>query len=262
MQPTLHGGPARVRPKKRRSPAALILRIVGWTALAAAVVLGGFVAYQMWYTNVQAGRAQDRLGSEFALRVQAAAPITGTYDPESLPLAPIVVPSALDTAAGLDAGVLPAGEDPPELILEAAPALGGPIGTILIPKARVDWVVVEGGRRSDLTLGAGHMPWTPLPGQPGNAVISGHRTTYGAPFRHLDDLEPGDIVTVTTTIGTHIYQVVEVRAVDPNDTWVMDQWRGAWLTLTTCHPEFLATQRLVAISRLIDGPNAEAILGG
>jgi len=241
----------------------LILRIVGWTALAAALGLGAFVAYQLWFTNIQAGNAQDRLSVEFTARAQAAAPSTGTYEPESLPLAPIVIPASLEDPAGLDGGSStdPDEEPLPDLIVETAPALGQPIGRIVIPDAEVDWVVVEGGRRSDLTLGAGHMPWTPLPGQPGNSVISGHRTTYGAPFRHLDRLEPGGILTVEPTIGPHTYQVVATRAIDPGDTWVMDQWRGAWLTLTTCHPEFSATQRLVVIARLIDGPNAEAILG-
>ena len=240
---------------------SFVLRIVGSIALAAALGLSGFVVYQLWITNLQAAHAQDGLTTAFAERVQAAEPATGIYQPEYLPLAPIVVPPEPEDPADLAGGGTVDEEPQPELILETAPELGQPIGEILIPKAGVDWVVVEGGRRQDLTLGAGHMPWTPLPGQPGNAVISGHRTTYGAPFRNIDDLEPGDIISVETTIGLHVYQVVLVRVINPEDTWVMGQWRGAWLTLTTCHPEFSASQRLVVIARLIDGPNAAAILG-
>ena len=239
----------------------LILRVIGCAALAAALALGGFMAYQLWFTNVQADRAQPRLADEFAVRAQAAEPSTATYQPGNLPLAPIVIPRALDDAAGLEIEVVTGEEPRPDLIFEAAPDLGEPIGRILIPEADVDWVVVEGVRPSDLTLGAGHIPETPLPGQPGNAAISGHRTTYGAPFRHLDRLEPGDTVTVETTIGVHTYQVVLVRIVDPDGNWVLSQWEGAWLTLTTCHPPSSAAQRLVVIARLIDGPNAEAILG-
>ena len=239
----------------------LILRVVGLTSLAAAFALGGFVAYQLWFTNIQAAHAQQRLADEFAVRSQAAEPITGTYQPESLPLAPIVIPRVLDEAAGLDTDVITGEEPRPDLILEAPPDLGQPIGRIRIPQADIDWVVVEGVRPSDLTLGAGHIPGTPLPGQPGTAVISGHRTTFGAPFRHLDRLVPGDLVTVETTIGLHTYQVAVVRTVNLDGTWVMSQWQGAWLTLTTCHPPNSATQRLVVIARLIDGPNAEAILG-
>jgi sortase A len=239
------------------------LRIVGLTALTAAAALGGFVAWQLWITNIQAGHAQDRLADEFVERAQAAVYTTAAYDPGAFPSAPIVIPASLEEPAGLDSGgsTVTDQEPPPDLIVEKAPALGQPIGEILIPEAGIDWVVVEGGRPSDLTLGAGHMPWTPLPGQPGNAVISGHRTTHGAPFRNLDRVAPGDIVSVETTIGLHVYEVVQTTVIDPEDTWVMDQWRGAWLTLTTCHPAFSATQRLVVIARLIDGPNAEAILG-
>jgi len=76
------------------------------------------------------------------------------------------------------------------------------------------------------------MPGTALPGQPGNAVISGHRTTYGAPFHDLDRVAAGDLVTVTTVTGTHVYQVVEARVVRPTEMWVTEQWSGSWLTLT------------------------------
>ena len=83
----------------------LILRVIGCAALAAAIALGGFMAYQLWFTNVQADRAQPRLADEFAVRAQAAEPSTATYQPGNLPLAPIVIPSALDDAAGLEIGV-------------------------------------------------------------------------------------------------------------------------------------------------------------
>ncbi|MBM3696719.1 MAG: class E sortase [Actinobacteria bacterium] len=251
----------RHRSRKAHPTAALILRIVAGISLAAAVALSGYVAYHMWYTNVQAGRAQGRLEAQFAQRVQAAAPVAATYDPQAFDLAPLVVPRELDTAAGLDSGLFHPNElIAREVIVETAPGLGEPIGTIAIPKIGVEWVVVEGDRLADLALGAVHIPSTPLPGQPGNAVISGHRTTHGAPFNRLDELLPDDTVSVTTTIGTHTYQVIESRVVRPTDTWVMDQWRGAWLTLTTCHPEFRATERWVVFTRLVVGPNAAAIL--
>ena len=97
---------------------------------------------------------------------------------------------------------------------------------------------------------------------PGNAVISGHRTTYGAPFFHLDRVEPGDLVAVQTATGEHVYQVVETRVVEPTDVWVTQQWDGSWLTLTTCHPRFASSERLVVFAHLVAGPNAGVILGG
>jgi sortase A len=100
------------------------------------------------------------------------------------------------------------------------------------------------------------------PGQPENAVLSGHRTTCGAPFCHLDVLEAGDLITIEVASGTDICQVVETVVVEPTDTWVTEQWDGAWLTLTTCSPRFSASRRLVVVARLVAGPNAAAILAG
>jgi sortase A len=107
------------------------------------------------------------------------------------------------------------------------------------------------------------MPRTPLPGQPGNAVLSGHRTTYGKPFADLDLLEPGDQILVETAVGVSTYEVRESLIVAPTDTWVADPRNGAWLTLTTCHPRFSAAQRLIVHAEMVDGPNfayVEAVL--
>jgi LPXTG-site transpeptidase (sortase) family protein len=148
---------------------------------------------------------------------------------------------------------------PPEIIGEIAPPQNERFGRIVIPGADVDWDFFEGVDPADLARGPGHMPWTALPGQFGNAVISGHRTTNGAPFFHLDRLEPGDRITVETTIGTHTYEVVETTIVPPNGVWVTEQWDGAWLTLTTCHPRYTAQQRLIVFSKLVAGPNFDLL---
>ncbi len=87
------------------------------------------------------------------------------------------------------------------------------MGRIVIPKADVDWIVVEGVTPEDLRRGPGHIQGSAVPGQVGNAVISGHRTKNGAPFYQLDRVERGDTITVETVIGTHTYEVVETRIV-------------------------------------------------
>ena len=46
--------------------------------------------------------------------------------------------------------------------------------------------------RRSLQKGPGHYPETPFPGQGGTVGIAGHRTTYLAPFRHIDSMEKGD----------------------------------------------------------------------
>ena len=99
------------------------------------------------------------------------------------------------------------------------------------------------------------MPGTPIPGQPGNSVISGHRTTYGRPFFDFDLLDPGDRITVETAIGTHTYEVRERFLVAPDEVWVTDDRAGGWLTLTTCHPKFSARERLIITAELVEGPN-------
>lgn len=134
---------------------------------------------------------------------------------------------------------------------------GEPLGTIRIPSIEVDWVLFGGVTPSTLNQGPGHMPWTPLPGQPGNAVISGHRTTYGAPFFDLDQLQPGDVIEVETAIGVHTYTVRDTIIVSPTDVWVTDPRPGAWLTLTTCHPKFSAAQRLIVQAEMTGGPNLD-----
>ena len=105
------------------------------------------------------------------------------------------------------------------------------------------------------------MASTPLPGQPGNVVFSGHRTTYGAPFHEFDELVPGDIIEVETALGVHAYEVRETIIVRPTEIWVTQQREGAWLTLTTCNPKFSSRERLVIFAELVAGPNFEAING-
>lgn len=243
----------------RRGPtAAGVVRGIATMVLAVGVVLAGFVAYQFGVTSFFAQRAQGGLLDQVATRDASVVP----YVSVERPPAPVVVPEGL---AHPDAG---AAADPialapePTLVVESVPPPGNAIGRITIPAAGVDWAFVEGVDRASLRSGAGHMPGTALPGQPGNAVISGHRTTYGAPFFHLDRLVAGDLITVESGSGIHTYQVVEVVAVAPTDTWVTGQWDGAWLTLTTCNPVFSSRERLVVVSRLVDGPNAGVILAG
>lgn len=248
----------------RRGPeAAAVVQVVARVAIAVGLLLAGFLAYQFGVTSVVAHQAQDGLRSQLA--DSAADRVTATpYRPAALPAAPIAVPADLPppepARPAAATGTAVAGRAP-TLLVESSPPPRTAVGRLLIPAAGVDWMFVEGVDTAALRSGAGHMPGTALPGQPGNAVISGHRTTYGAPFLHLDRLVPGDPITVETAAGTHIYQVVDTRIVSPGDVWVTGQWDGAWLTLTTCHPVFSSRERLVVIARLVAGPNAAVILG-
>lgn len=239
----LRGGPS----------ATAVLLAVGKVMLALGLVLGGFVAYQFGVTSFFAQRAQADLRAGVSARTSAA--VTVPYEVVARPAAPIPVPADL-------AAPPPILGHSATLVTEPVPAPGEVLGRIIAPAAGVDWAFVEGVDRTSLRSGAGHMPDTALPGQPGNTVISGHRTTYGAPFLHLDRLAVGDEIRVESGVGTHGYQVVDVFVVSPRDTWVTGQWDGAWLTLTTCNPVFSSRERLVVVARLVSGPNAGVILGG
>jgi sortase A len=246
-----------------------VLRVTGTILISAAVVIGGFVAYQLWFTSLLADRAQAGLTRDLDTRVATVALGQARYQPATLEASPFEPTPAVpdDPPAAPDPQTPPiAAEDPADmagpalLVTEPRPAHGEVLGRLVVPSAGVDWVVVEGVNRAHLRSGAGHMPDTAMPGQPGNTVISGHRTTYGAPFYHLDRVAVGDVLTFDSAIGTNTYQVVEVLIVEPTDVWVTDQWEGSWLTLTTCHPRFAATERLVVVARLIDGPNADILV--
>jgi sortase A len=130
------------------------------------------------------------------------------------------------------------------------------VAIIRIPKIGMDKAVVQGVSLSDLRKGPGHYPSTPLPGEGGNAAIAGHRTTYGAPFNRLDELAPGDDIEVTTLRGTFKYKVSEQKVVKPSQVEVLDPTPEPRLTLTTCHPKYSASSRLVIIAAPAPGEPA------
>src|SRR5688572_17063650 len=130
-----------------------------------------------------------------------------------------------------------------------------------IPRLDVDVMVVEGTSLAALKAGAGHYPTTPLPGEPGNVAIAGHRTTYGKPFNRMDELQVGDRVVLTTPVARHVYEISTApRVVEPDDWSVIRRFpnRGSWLTLTSCHPEGSADYRIVVRAELVDSQETVA----
>jgi sortase A len=136
-------------------------------------------------------------------------------------------------------------------------APGSALTRLEIPSLGLDAIVVEGTTLPALRAGAGHYEDTPLPCEAGNAAIAGHRTTYSKPFAHLDELEIGDRIVVETPVGTCTYEVSRPPFVThPNDWEVISSLEGSYLTLTTCHPEGSARERLIVRARLVaaEGP--------
>ena len=185
-----------------------------------------FVAYQLWGTGIYEAQQQSKIRSDFNASLeevrQAEKPVSGTTT-TTTPRPP-----------------------PPE---------GEPIGIIKIPKIGLERGVVQGVAVPDLRKGPGHYPDTPMPGQLGNAAIAGHRTTYGQPFNRIDELVPGDEITVVTLSGTFRYLVTQQLVVSPRQVEVLDQTPDATLTLTTCHPKYSANQRLI-VKATLDLPHS------
>ena len=234
------------------------LKVAGWSMIGMGSLILLFLVYQLAFTNLLTARAQsaasDALEVRFAeLRAEPAEAVEVIPDLPELPGEGVDNP---EQGEAPENQVTPRAE-PISFFPEDAPELGTEIGRIVIPKIELDLVVVEGVDRDNLRRGPGHMPWTPMPGQVGNTVISGHRVTNGAPFFSLDELEPGDEILVETVTGTHTYVVREQFSVLPTDVWVTNSRPGAWLTLTTCNPRFSARERLITVAELVDGPNLE-----
>ncbi|HEY3827085.1 MAG TPA: class D sortase [Bryobacteraceae bacterium] len=122
---------------------------------------------------------------------------------------------------------------PVSLENSAPAASGGLIGRMEIQRLGISAIVMEGTSTITLRRTLGHISGTALPGQPGNVGISGHRDTF---FRPLRNIEPNDIITLTTTIGEYRYRVLSTRIVGPSDVSVLDPSETEILTLVTCYP--------------------------
>jgi len=140
--------------------------------------------------------------------------------------------------------------DPPRRVILRQPLPGDAIARIEIPSIDVSDYVVEGTDLGNLRKGPGHYPSTALPGDPGTSAIAGHRTTYGAPFRHIDELKPGERIVVDMPRRRYVYRVERSEIVDDSDLSVLDRVGHERLVLTACHPLYSAAQRIVVFARL------------
>jgi sortase A len=221
-----------------------VLRGVGQTLITGGLVVLLFVVYEVYVTNFFAHRDQvrvhDKLEQEWA----------GGQDPLALP--------------GINQSGIP---------------LGAGIANLYIPRFGKDFAftIVQGTDESSLEKGPGHYDGTALPGGVGNFAVAGHRVGKGEPFLNLDHLQPGDDVIVETKTDWYVYVVEgDVRTgdlsvrdannvpgreiVDPSDTEVIDPIPDSpgrvpspadhYMTMTTCHPKFTATQRMIVHAQL------------
>jgi sortase A len=221
-----------------------LLRGVGQTLITGGLVILLFVVYEVYITNIFAHRLQVRVHN--ALETQW----TNGKDPLDLP------------GAG-----------------QSGIPIGSGIANIYIPRLGKDFAftIVQGTDDGSLEKGPGHYVGTALPGQIGNFAIAGHRVGKGEPFLNLDHLKPGDAVIIETKTAWYVYVVEgDVRTGDlgvkdinnvpgreivypsdgrvlfpvPDNQGLAPTDHDRYLTMTTCHPKFTATQRMVVHARL------------
>ena len=126
------------------------------------------------------------------------------------------------------------------------------LGTIEIPKIGVSMTMYEGIRLSTLDLGPGHWPGTAMPGELGNVVVAGHRTSGHQVFRNIDALVEGDAILFTDADGSiHRYRVTSSRIVVPTEVWIVDQTPTPTATLFACHPPGSVRERYVVFAELV-----------
>jgi sortase A len=135
-------------------------------------------------------------------------------------------------------------------IREKRPLPGDSIGEIILPSLGKHYFMVEGTDTDNLRKGPGHYPDTPLPGERGTVAVAGHRTTYGAPFRNIDQLKHGNRIIMSMPYGRFVYRVEKTQIVDDSALWITDPVGYDRLVLSACHPLYSAAQRLVVFARL------------
>jgi sortase A len=139
---------------------------------------------------------------------------------------------------------------------------GEAIGRIIVPAMGLNAVFVQGTDTSSLQKGPGHYPETPFPGEGGTVGIAGHRTTYLAPFRHIDSMHRGDLVTLEMPYGTFYYRVQKTEIVDPSRVGIVHAVGYDRLVLTACHPLYSAAERYAVFARLRHIAIFDAARGG
>ena len=127
---------------------------------------------------------------------------------------------------------------------------GAAIGQIDIPRIGQTYNIVQGTDTADLEEGPGHYPATALPGMGQTVGIAGHRTTYLAPFRFINELHHGAKVVVTMPYGRFTYIVQYQKIVAPTDVGVVENVGYDRLVMSACNPLYSATQRIIVFARL------------
>ena len=191
------------------------------------------------YGSIQQGAAEDELAElERTFRFRVA-----ELDSES---------RARADTGGADGGRAARGVGSLARVLEREVGTGEGIGRIEIARIDLDAVIVEGTDTGTLRKGPGRYPDTAFPGQGRTVGIAGHRTTYLAPFRNIDEIEDGDEIVLEMPYATFTYEVQKHEIVDPSQVAIVRDVGYERLVLTACHPLYSAAQRYAVFAKRIE----------
>lgn len=221
----------RARPAPRRAARALATALI----VAGSLLVADAVTTLLWQepvTALYAALKQDRLNAQLH-RVETRTPSAATRR------ALAAIPDEKRRIALLARR------------MQAQAAPGSAVGRIVIPRIGASFVLVAGTGTEELRSGPGIYPQTVYPGIPGTTAIAGHRTTFLAPFRHIDQLAAGDTIRVEMPYAHFTYTVLGQRVVQPDDVRAATAAVGyTRLVLSACTPLFTAEKRLLVFARL------------
>jgi sortase A len=231
------------------------VRIAGTLLLGAGILMLAWVVvvwkWQDPFTALYTTYQQHRLAAGYEQRVAA-------YKPLPQPTAG-ATPAQRPGAANPERGATKPGREQvtawPQIVAAEARRYrlslreGDPVGRIKVPRMGLDSVLVAGTDHSSLTKGPGWYRGSFLPGEGQLIYIAGHRTTYLAPFAHIDRMQPGDLVTLEVPYGTFVYRVTGHVIVPANDVERLQSHGREVVALQACHPRFFATHRYIVYAR-------------
>lgn len=226
----------------RRSVGAAVVGVLGEIMVTLGVLLGLFVVWQLWWTDVVADQEQATIveSLEWARTANEA---------------PAAEPAGPKEPAG------PPQERGPAPVMDT-PEHATSFATLQVPRWGADYVrpISEGTTKRDVldVLGLGHYEGTAMPGEVGNFAVAGHRVTYGKPLNRVEELQIGDPLVVQTQTTWYVYRVTSTQVVTPRDVQVIAPTPNrpevpptvASMTLTTCHPMFSARERFIVHAEL------------
>jgi sortase A len=210
-----------------------VVGVIGELLITAGIVVALFAVYTLFWTGVETRNAQSQLEQQF---------------------------EALSSGDVLGTEVRPGEEDEEEAQAERPQPAIEPIPGDAYARMRIPalgegwrWIVVSGVDLDSLTRGPGHYPDSAAPGDIGNFAVAGHRATYGEPFAFLDLVGVGDEVLVERNGREYRYVITESFITVPSNTGVLLPVPGqpgveateGVITLTTCHPRWGSTERLI-----------------